>query len=586
MKSRFLWAAAMIVLPLPAAMVLGADTIALSPARLPGFAALLAQQPAIAAPAGWKALSEAEAWTALSRAGDAGRQGARWAYARSLIAQRRGAEAHGVLSVMQQDDPDLAMVAAFRLARGAAYVLTGRPSDALDVLGGNGLADNPEGCAWRMRALAEAGYAAQALGEGRCALPAVNARGGRARLPFVLAAARAAIETGQPDDALGWLAGVSDRDMQADIYRARAYLALGRPEEARARLDRAGQRGSMTERMDAQLTGIELGLATHALAPAAALKQLADLRFIWRGDHIEERALRLSYRLSGEAKDSGGALATGAILFRFFDPAAQGPGFVSGLQAHLTAVLNASNTLPLDQAAGIFWDHRDLMPSGAEGDKLASSLGARLQEAGLYDRAAELFEHLLFVRAQDLARGPLSVRVASLHILAGHSDRALSALNRTAQDGYTDEMIHARKRVEAAALSQAGKIPEAFAVLQEVPDAGALRAEILWNKRDWSGLIAETGHALPSGGALSDVDQAIILRHAIALAMLGHEDALAALHSRYAAVFARLPTAPVFEMLTASADTVNPGAIARAMASLPTASPAGEMAALFDVARK
>lgn len=589
MKNRILLATAALILPLTGivgTIAASADIIVLPPPRLPGFAARLAQQPGITMASGWKAIPDTRAWAALSQANADSRQDARWAFARSLIAHDRGAEAFGVLGVMQQDDPDLAMVAAFRLARGAAFVLMARSTEAMDVLGGALLADNPEGCAWRMRALAEAGYATQALAEWRCALPALNARGATARLPFLLAAARAAIESGKPDNALQWLAGIADGNPHADIYRARALVALGRTEEARARLDQAAEHGSMSGRMDARLTRIELGLASRALVPQVAQKQLADLRFIWRGDHIEQRALQLSYRLSSEARDSSGALATGAVLFRFFDPAAQGPGFVTGLQAHLAAVLDASNKLPLDQAAGIFWDYRDLMPSGAEGDRLASDLGARLQAAGLYDRAAELFEHQLFVRAQDLARGPLSVRVASLHILAGHPDRALSALNRTAQSGYTDEMIHARQRVEAAALSQKGKISEAFAVLQEVPGAGNLRAEILWNKRDWVGLAAETGHVLPAGSALSEVDQTIVLRHAIALAMLAHEGALAELHTRYAAAFARLPTAAVFEMLTASADTVNPEAIARAMASLPTASPAGEMAALFDAERK
>jgi hypothetical protein len=554
--------------------------------RLPGFAAELAQRPTIASPAGWVAMPERAAWAALARSGSGvARQRARWDYARSLIAGGRGPEAQGVLAVMQRDDPDLAMVDSFRLARAAAYVLTGHPAEAPGLLSTSGLASNAEGCAWRMRSLAESGLSAQALEEAGCARSALAARGLAARTPFILAAAQAAIEAHAPARALNWLAQLPDRAPRANLYRGRAYLALGMPAEARLRLARADHSGSIADRMDARLTGIEAGVANRALKPAQALKQLDDLRFVWRGDHIEERALQLGYRLSIEIHDQRGALAAGAALFRFHDPARQPPGFIVDLQGRLAAVLDAGSKLPLDQAAGLFWDYRDLAPMGAEGDLLVSRLGERLQDAGLYARAAELFEHQLFVRARDIAQGPLSVRVATLHILAGRPDRAVEALRKSPQPGYTDEMIHARERVEAVALSQLGKVQEAFAVLQDVPDADALRAEILWKKRDWPALVAVTGRALPAGRRrLSDVDQAMLLRHAIALAMLGREDALADLRHRYAPAFGGLPTAPVFDMLTASAGTVQPQAIARAMASLPTASPAGEIAELLDVA--
>ncbi|MEN2786138.1 hypothetical protein ACFOKI_07005 [Sphingomonas qilianensis] len=590
MRQAWLIAGTALTLPLAGlGMVAAADTratppVAAPPARLPGYAATLAQQ-RVTGPSAWRALPESDAWAALSRAAPGDRQRARWDYARSLVAKARGAEAQGVLTVMQLDDPDLAMVPAFRLARGAAFVLSASPAEALDLLGDPALAANSEGCAWRLRALAGAGYAAQALRELHCALPAVNARHGAARLPFVLAAARATVDSGAPTNALQWLKGVAGKNAEATILQARALIALGRHREAMLMLDRTPAGGSEASRMEARLIGIELGLATRALRPATALKQLADLRFGWRGDQIEERALRLSHRLSHEARDARGALATGAVLFRFFDPGAQGPGFAAALQSDLAAVLD-DDTLPLDQAAGAFWDYRDLMPSGSEGDRLVSRLGRRLEAAGLYERAADLFEHLLFVRAEDLARGPLSVQVATLHVLAGHPDRALAALRRTAQPGYTNEMIYARKRVEAAALSQIGQIPASLAVLQEVPDAAALRSEILWKKRDWSGLVTQTAAIVPPRRSLSDIDQVVLLRHAIALAMLGREDALAQFHARYAMRFAPLPTAAAFDVLTASPNSVDPEAIARAMASLPAASPAGDLAVLFEAEKK
>jgi hypothetical protein len=564
-----------------AATLMGADAPppSLPVARLPGFAAALAQQPAITGPSAWQVIPQDRAWRTLATARRADRQQARWDYARSLIAQERGAEALGVLDVMRQDDPDLAMVDAWRLARGAALVELDRFEEASEQLSATTLADNGEACIWRMRALALSGFAEQALQQMRCAAPAFA---GPRRKAFALAAARAAIEGGQPADAMRYLQGVPDRDPAANLYRGRAELAMGHPDQARLRFARTERSGPMALRMDARLSEIEAEVANGSLGRDAALKRLSALRYAWRGDAVEERALQLSYRLSAEGNDLRAALAAGATLFRFFDGAKQGADFLPALQAKLADALDPARKLPLEQAAGLYWDYRDLSPSGAEGDLLVSRLAERLQTAGIYGRAADLLEYQLFNRAGDLARGPLSARVAGLHILAGRPDRALDLLKRSADPSYPDAMIHARKRVEAVALTQIGRVPEAMAVLQDVPGAPALRAEILWKQRDWNGLAAETAGALPRAKSLSDVDQAVVLRYAISLAMLGREDALAGLRGRYGPSFRGLKTAAVFDMLTGSPGTVDSGTLAKAMAAMPGGSPAGDFATMLD----
>lgn len=569
-----------------AAMLLGAnlpESLPVKPtlpvARLPGFAADLAQQPVIDGPRGWVVVPQDRSWRLLVTARRSGRQQARWDFARSLIGQERGAEALGVLDVMLQDDPDLGMVDAFQLARGAALVELGRFEEASPALSAGNLAGNAEACAWRMRALSLGGFAEQAVAQMSCAGSALRTPRAKA---FALAAARAGVEGGQPAAALRWLKWVRDGDPAANLYRGRAELALGHPDQARLRFARVEQSGNAALRMDARLSEIEAEVANRTLSSDAALKRLAALRFSWRGDAIEERALQLSYRLSAERGDLRGALAAGATLFRYFDVAQQQADLLPGLQQKLTAALDPARKLPLEQAAGLYWDYRDLSPSGAEGDLLVSRLTDRLQAAGVYGRAADLLEYQLFHRAGDLARGPLSARVAGLHILAGRPDRALDVLRRSADPSFPDAMIFARKRVESVALAQIGRIAEAFAVLQDVPDAAAIRAEILWKRRDWKGLAGETAAALPSGRTLSTVDQAVILRHAISLAMLGREGELAALHSRYGAGFRRLSTGAVFDMLTGTPGAVDPDALARAMMAIPDASPAEDVAALLD----
>jgi hypothetical protein len=224
------------------------------------------------------------------------------------------------------------------------------------------------------------------------------------------------------------------------------------------------------------------------------------------------------------------------------------------------------------------------MPAGGEGDRLVWQLADRLQEASLYSRAAELLGHQLRHRAQDIAQGPLSVRVATLHILAGRPELALAAIHDTEGTLLPQEMMWDRARVQAVALHQLGKADEAMAVIQDVPGANGLRSELLWRRRDWGRLVAVGAADLPRGGALSEVKQAIVLRHAIALGMLGREEELIQLRIRYEGAFAGLPVAPVFDLLTSDSATTDPESLSRAMSAIPSASPAGEIADLLDIA--
>ncbi|QJU57449.1 hypothetical protein HL653_06270 [Sphingomonas sp. AP4-R1] len=558
------------------------------PAARREFAARLAQRPPLVGPDAWTVIGEASAWTALSA--DRDRQAKRWDYARSLIGRGRGSEAIGVLDVMQQDDPDLRMVEAFRLARGAALTLIRRYPDAVAEFDGRDdgapLA-TPEACAWRMRLFSESGDAADALAHAGCAWPAVRARAAADRKPFLIAAARSAVESGQPAYALRWLEGLPDRDPAANLYRGRALVALGHPDRARLRIARVLESGTGPERAEARLAMIEGGVADGTLGPRAALLRLEQFHYDWRGDPVEERALRLTYRLADRSQDAAGALTAGATLLRYFGPQHQPPGFATGVQAKLATLVAPGTRVPLDRAAGLFWDYRDLLPSGVAGDEMVSGLSERLQRAGLYQRAAALLEYQLFSRAQDLAQGPLSARTASLFILAGRPDHALTVLNRTNNIAFTDDMLGDRRRVEAVALYHTGRVQKALSLLNDVPASGALRAELLWKQRNWQALAATLGPLLPepvtrATAPISDVDQAIVLRQAIALAMLGRGADLQALHGRYAATFAALPSASLFNMLTGPVEALDPALISRAMAAMPAASPAGSMADLID----
>ncbi|MFT3976475.1 MAG: hypothetical protein QM688_05090 [Sphingomonas bacterium] len=553
--------------------------VAAVPGALPGFAAQLAQMPPILGPSAWTG-DKAVGWTLAARANGADRQMWRWAYARKLIGGGFGAEAIGVLEMMRIDDHDLDLVPAFRLARGAAFTIAGHDEEALAALAAPELSGNAEACAWRLRALAGAGNAAGAMEQAACAAGAINARAKADRAAFLLPAATAALDAQRPAAALSWLRALPDREAAANVLRGRALLAQGQVAEARLRFGRAALADDPAVRADAMLALIEADLAARALAPAEAIRRIDALRYGWRGGPVEARALRVELDQAALAGDTPAQLRSGAALLRYFNPGADTGPMLTRLRATLSTLLAPDSRVPLPQAAGLYWDYRELAPTGAEGDLLALRFADRLQGAGLYARAAQLLQYQLTRRARDVAQGPLSVRVAALQVLAGRPDLALSALQTTEQPGYTDEMRWNRKRMEAVAFYRLGRGEAAFAALDGVPDAAAIRAEMNWRARKWGAFV--TGTTLPGAGALREPQQAQILRYAVALAMLGREDALRGLRARYAAAFRGLRTENAFDALTASVSAVEPAKLAAAMGAIPGASPAGAIADLLD----
>lgn len=549
--------------------------------RYPGFAPWLAQQP-LPAPGRGQTLTADKAWRKLATSTATNRQLARWNLAQSLLHTGAGADAFGVLTVMREDDPDLALVPAWQLAMGVALALLDRPLDALRQLTASQLGGDAEACAWRMRMLAASAMAQDAIDEWPCAQPAIAARPGKDRVPFLIAAATAALEAGQHGRALTLLTTLGDRDSGANLVRGRALLAEGKHQEGRLRLQRVGVSGNPAQQAAAELALIADGVAARDLAPAAAIKRLDLLTYRWRGDAVEREALMLRWRLAESAGDPQSELRTAATLFRHFDLGAAATPTLERARARLGALIAPEGGLSVADAAGLYWEYRDLTPTGGEGDRLAYQLSERLASVGLFERAAELLQYQIDNRAIDIAKGPLSARVAGLHLMAGRPDLALKTLRGTDGPPYPQTMLDERRRMEAIALFRLGKTAEALGLLEMLPDGAQLRAEMLWRARDWKQFREANGQSLPRAGGLTQVAQTQILRQAIAMAMQGDDAGLSGMRRRYSAAFKGLPSAPAFAMLTDGTTQLTPERIASAMGGLPGDAPLDESMLLLD----
>lgn len=564
---------------------------AYSTVKLAPFAAELAERPMVTGPDGWPIIKHVDAWQQIGNSTPLTRQAARWALALSLVGQA-GTESHddfgghasdamGVLDSMRRDDPDLMLVPVFRLAAGLALARLGQGQEALTMLTDPMLIANPEACMWRMVALEQMGKHEQAIGQVGCARTAIAGR----KLPqvreVIFSAVRAALATRRPRTALNWLLQFPDNDSGANLMRGKAFLQGGKAEEGKLRLERVLMSGTVPERTDAELTLLEYQVAHGEGDMRATLKALNRLRLVWRGDEIEERTLRLGYRVAQLTQDNSASLSFGAALLRYFEDGEGAAAMLASCQQQLQAALADNSKMPLANAVGLFWDYRDLAPTGSQGDALLQLLARRLADARLFERAGDLLAYQMSARAKDVQKGPLSIQAAQYFILSGKPSRAIQVLRDSDEPAYPSDMLDSRHRLEAVSLYQLGQIGQALGILEDVPGTEGLRAEMLWRRRDWQGLVARLG-GVGGGRNLSSAQQAIVLRQAVALNMLGKEAELAKLRSRYGAAFAASPSAAAFHLLTGPLSAMTPDGIAAAMAAIPTASVAGEYEVLLD----
>lgn len=529
--------------------------------------------------AAWATGDVAQTLTAIAGATPADRQSLRWSHALALLGDHRPDAAVGVLEVMLQDEPALAQAPLFRLTLARAHVETGHAEDALSYLEAPALAGNAEACLLRLEAYSSLDAAGPALAQLPCAKPALAARKGIEREPGLLAAAAMALALKHPAAALHFLS-FAPTSPRTQVLRGEASLQLGRFDEAARLLAPVTKIAPDPFQARAEALLIEADYRRGKLKAVAALAQVERLRFRWRGDRTERELMLQSWTLALAAGKAGAALDAASDILNYNPSEPRIHEILRIVANNFQRWLSPDSKVPLPLAAGLLWDHRDLLPNGPEGDALVRQLATRLQDEGLHARAADLLDHQMASRAKDVAQGPLSIAVAQARLLAGQPDKALDAIRRTADTLYPAAIAASRARLEAIALFQDGRLAEALAVLNDIGGGAGLREELLWRARDWGSLARAD---MPSGVGADPVSQVRVLRRAIAYSMIGDTEALARMRGRYARLFVGKPTLAAFTVITADSGDAQTEGLATALASLPDASPAGADADLIDL---
>jgi tetratricopeptide (TPR) repeat protein len=531
---------------------------------------------------------ESQLMFSAAKASEAQRLAARVDLARFYLAWERSAEAKGVLDVALKDNPPGAGDPIPLVLRAVANLMLERPQEALKDLANPIVGSQFDAPLWRAWAYSRLSRWADA-NEG---FRDIDSR--IARLPIELQrkvlreVIRVAIEVG---DVAGGVNAMHEfevlgvpRELEAtmSIYNGKLAERLGRIQDALHSYQLAIESSDRQASAQGTLREINLENALGKLTRPAAIDGLETLTTIWRGDDIEIEALKLLahfYTQEGRYRDSFHVMRTALTahpnseLTRSIQDEAS-ETFESIFLAGNGEALSAIDALAL------FYDFRDLTPIGRRGDEMIRRLADRLVAVDLLDQAAELLRYQVDNRLQGAARAQVAMRLALIYLMNHKADDALATLRTSRVEDISKDMRQQRLLIQSRALSDLGRYDVALEIIANIegPEAGRLRADILWSAHRWREAAEQIermyGDRWKEFAPLNDAERSDIMRAAAGYALGEDSLGLARFRERYVGKMSDGPDRRAFDVVTEPVDASGADfrAIAHSVAAVDTLS--------------
>ncbi|MCW0234239.1 MAG: hypothetical protein OJJ21_11630 [Ferrovibrio sp.] len=494
------------------------------------------------------------------------RQAGRLALAEFYSANDMQPEALGVLAKARAEQPDLERDKLYRALRGIAYLRLGRLTDASNDLDSKIFDDDPDVLAYRGMLAAERDDWPAARRSFSLAGAAVAKFPPELRASLRLTMARSWLAGGDVTAATAELRALDSdtlsRGQAAEGNYIRGLLAdaTNKPEEAIRFFDLASGSGDRRARALAEFAKTEMMLGRKLINTSQAIERLDSLRFAWRGGPFEFNLLR---RL-GELQFATGDLRSGITTFRqvvkYFPKSPEMPLLTKQMSDEFAKLFldGGAQSLPPLNALALYYDYRELTPVGPEGDEIIGKLADRLVSVDLLNRAAELLEHQIQYRLRGEDRARAGARLAVVYLLDRNPDATLKALQTTNAANLPYGIQQERRLLEARALGDLDRFPEALNLLgqDQSVEARALRSELHWRAKDWVAFARVASQMLGGRDAdpapLSADERKQVMQLAVAYALSNDTAALDDLRRRYETKFRDTPDAATFAAVASS----------------------------------
>jgi hypothetical protein len=181
-------------------------------------------------------------------------------------------------------------------------------------------------------------------------------------------------------------------------------------------------------------------------------------------------------------------------------------------------------------------------------------LADRLVKVDLLDQAALLLERQVEFRVTGVDRARIGARLALVYLLDRQPQKAVAVLHDTQTVETGRDLNAQRRRLEARALTDLGKVDEAMLLLgtDTTPETRQLRAEIYWRAQDWANAARALSDLVPDAdaGTLKDADARLVLDWATALTLAGDERTLVRVRQKYTGPMSNTPYKDAFALIT------------------------------------
>lgn len=280
-----------------------------------------------------------------------------------------------------------------------------------------------------------------------------------------------------------------------DFMRAKILSETNNEEEASKIWERqAGDVGDRLIRARAEFSLVNMYLREEKIPYDEAAKRLEKLRIVWRGDALELNVLTLLGNLYLEQKDYARALRAWRDIVAYYSEVPEAITTARKMQSVFVKLFNkgAASEMPALTALSLFYEFRDLVPTGTEGDLMIRNLSERLVKMDLLDRASQLLSHQIRNRLQGPERSRVGARLAEIYLMNRQPKQALEILKISGYGDLGADIQLARIRLTAQALAQQGQLDKAIDVLSSDTSAegNLLRLSVYWTNWDWPNVVA------------------------------------------------------------------------------------------------
>jgi hypothetical protein len=319
---------------------------------------------------------------------------------------------------------------------------------------------------------------------------------------------------------------------------------------------KAEQGSNMYYSVLAQRDRLELEHQLGTVSTADLIEGFEKLRYKWRGDDVELGLLLRLGDLYAEAKDYGTALRTLKLTTEYFedDPRVDEAALkMANLFEELYLNGGADKMEPV-QAIALFDEFRSLVPPGDKGDEMIRQLADRLVSVDLLDQAALLLQRQVEFRVTGVDRARIGARLALVYLLNHEPQKAVDTLRDTQAADSGHDLNAQRRRLEARALTDLGKIDQAILMLgaDTSTESRQLRAEIYWRAQDWGNAAKALADMVPEAdaGPLSEPNAKLVLDWSTALTLANDDRTITRVRQRYGPLMDKTPYKDAFDLIT------------------------------------